>query len=275
MSTWQLLSDAITRMLPPDMTGALRVVYCDRDENGLFARFAGLSIARNELLADYYRSGVCTAVIVVGLFPLSDRDHNESALAPVAGALFQWAGVAYLPYGFTRDQLIAAARQVIEGARRPLPSGLMPTVGDLLRLTSEIRHWLENRLRNTEGALKDFEGARDGKAQLHRSYLEPVAAISEEHQAMLDRLWALEVAVNQFAPRTGGLGPLKAAVAEFEIRWQALEAARAALWATGAEDSKERLAQAVTELERVRDALSTAIMAARNLEDELMAREGN
>lgn len=275
MSVWQLLSDAITRTLPLEMAGALRLVCCDRDETGMFASFAGLSVARNGLWDEHYRAGVCTAVIVVGLFPLPEDGPSDSVLAPVIGALFQWPGIAYMPYGFTREQLIATARQVIEGARTPLPPGLLPTVGDVLRLTSEIRHWLENRLRNTEGALNDFESARRGEIQLHRTHLDPVAPISEEHRAMLDRLWALEVPAGWFAPRTGGLGPMKTAVAEFETRWQALEAARAALRASGAEGREEHLAEAVTEFKRVRDALSAATMATRELVNELMAWEGN
>jgi hypothetical protein len=275
MSVWQLLSDTITHKLPSEMAGAVRLACCDQDETGMFARFAGLSVARNELLADHYRTGVCTAVIVVGLFPLPEDGPSHSVLAPVIGALFQWPGIAYLPYGFTREQLIATVRQVIEGARTPLPQGLLPTVGDVLRLTSEIRHWLENRLRNTECALNDFESARRGEIQLHRTHLESVAAISEEHRAMLDRLWALEVPAGRFAPRTGGLGPMKTAVAEFETRWQALEAARAALRTSGAEGREEHLAEAVTEFKRVRDALSAATMATRKLDNELITWEEN
>lgn len=189
--------------------------------------------------------------------------------------LFQWPGIAYLPYGFTKDQLIATARKVVEGAKEPLPPGLLPTVGDVLRLTAEIRHWLENRRRNTEGALINFESAGRGEKQLHDSYLEPVAAISEEHRAMLDRLWALEVPAARFAPRIGGLAPLKAAIAEFETRWQALEATRATLRDSGAEERLERLAGAVTELRRVCKALSAAIMATLDLDKELRAREGS
>lgn len=189
--------------------------------------------------------------------------------------LFQWPGIAYLPYGFTKDQLIATARKVVEGANKPLPAGLLPTVSDALRLTAEVRHWLENRRRNTEGALINFESAKRGEKRLHDSHLEPVAAISEEHRAMLDRLWALEVPAERFARQIGGLAPLKAAIAGFETRWQALETARAALRASGAEEWPKRLADVVMELRQVLEALSAAIRATLDVDREMMGQEGN
>lgn len=272
---WQLLSDTIARALPPDTRASLRLFHCDRDDKGRFVRFAGLAHARNELLAEYYRTAAYPAMLILGLFPLPEDGAGGSGMAPELGVLLQWPGIAYLPYGFTKAQLIATARKVVKGAKEPLPPGLLPTVGDVLRLTSEIRHWLENRRRNTEGALMNFESAWRGEKQLHDAYLEPVTAISEDHQVMLDRLWALEVPTARFAPRIGGLAPLKAAIADFDTRWQALETARAALRASGAEERPKCLADAVTELRQVIETLSVAIMATLDLDKELRLREGS
>ncbi len=262
----------IEQALPRGLLAELRVVQCDRDHEGRYVRWAGLACAHDALVAEYYRTGKHPALLIVGLFPPA---FGNAGLTPRIRAMLDWPGVAYLAYGFTRDQLIAAARRAIEGAKTPLPPGLLPTAGDVLRLTSEIRHWLENRLRNTEGALNDFQRARLGEIQLHRTYLDPVAPVTEEHRAMLDRLWALEAPAERFAPRTGGLGPLKGALAEFENSWQALEAARSALRASGIKGEEQGLTETVAEFARVYDALQSAIKATRELDNEMTERKGN
>lgn len=61
----------------------------------------------------------------------------------------------------------------------------MSDPGQILRATSEVRHWIENRLRNTDLMLSDFGSVARGSVELHPSYLEPAVDISEEHQAML------------------------------------------------------------------------------------------
>jgi hypothetical protein len=274
MSVWQLLTDTVARALPPDIATSLRLFHCDRDDKGRFVRFAGLARARNELLVEYYRTGACSAMLILGLFSLPEGGAGWSGMAPELGMLLRWPGIAYLPYGFTRDELIATVRKIVEGAKEPLPPGLLPTVGDIMRLTSEVRHWLENRRRNTEGALMNCESAGRGEKRLHDSYLEPVAAISEEHRAMLDRLWMLEAPAARFAPRIGGLAPLKAAIAGFETGWQALETTRAVLRTGGAEERPKSLADVVTELRQVIEALSAAIMATRDLDKDIIEQKG-
>ncbi len=214
-------------------------------------------------------------VLACGLLRKAYLDGRVRTIGGRQLALWEWRGFAYVKYGFSEGQLVTTIRGIIEGAKMPLPPGLLPTAGDVLRLTSEIRHWLENRLRNTEGALNDFQRARLGEIQLHRTYLDPVAPVTEEHRAMLDRLWALEAPAGRFAPRTGGLGQLKAAVAEFERHWEALEAARAALRASGIKGEEQGLTETVAEFARVCDALQSAIKATRELDNEMTERKGN
>lgn len=293
-SGYSYLADAIQRILANECAGRNAVTICflnaPTGKHPLW--IAGMlavieSLWRQSFLSSSqseYRFGkpVQAAshptgpILVVGLGTALQLNPAMSHLQEdKSRILFHWPGIAYLPYCFTKDQLIAAARKVIEGAKEPLPPELLPTVEDVRRLTAEIRHWLENRRRNIEGALKNFEDAAHGETQLHHSYLEPVTAISEEHRAMLERLWVLEVPAAQFAPRIGGLAPLKAAVAEFEARWQVLEGARAALGTAGAEEQAGRLSSAVTEFRRVCEALSMAIAATRDLDKELNAQKGD
>lgn len=268
-SAWELLAGAICRTLPPEIGRCLRITFCDRDEDGAFVRFAGLRQARTALLKAYEQSGVCPPILVLGLFPppAVDGSMPDRELA----ALLQWPGVAYLPYGFTRERLVAAAHAAVEGARMPPPPGILPSAADILRLTSEIRHWLENRLRNTKGALSDLEAACRREKPLHASYLEAVAAMSDAHRAMLDRLCALEALAAHLAPATGGLGPTRTAIETFETRWQALEVVRVALRETADEQGTTYLAELRESLLGVCEALSTAIAATRNLDSELMS----
>lgn len=268
----QRLISVIESVLQSDFGIALRVSLCDRQADGQYARYAGLTCAWDALVAEHYRTGIHPPMLLVGLFPppISGGD-----LAPGIRAMLGWPGLTCLCYGFTKDELIATALRVAEGAKTPLPAKLMPTVSDVMRLTTDIRHWLKNRLRNTQGALNDFECAKRGEKQLHSSHLDSVAAISGQHSAMLNRLWALEVSVKHFAHHSDGLTPLKTAVADFENCWRALEAVRRALRLNENVRPKEDLAEAVLEYARVRDALQLAIDATCELDSEMMKPKVN
>lgn len=248
-----------------------RIRFCHRLQNGEGRAWGGLSALLVELVIKD-DSERLPATLVFGFLPKEIVLQQDDV-----AKIFEWPGVQYLAYSVSDDVLLAAARSAIEGAKQPLPNWRETEVRkNLLTLSAEIRHWLENRMRNTELALSDFESALRGEIRLHRSHLEPVAAISEDHQTMLDRLWAMEISAGQFAPRTGGLTPLKAAIGEFETGWQALEATRAALLASvESEDRAKRIKEAVMGFRRVRDALSAAIMATRELDDEMITRRVN
>lgn len=269
---WRQLTEAIKRILPCELSAAVRTIPCDRDKDGRYTRNIGFECARDLLLAEHYQTGTHPALLLVGLFPLP---AGGTGLAPAIRAMLSWSGVAYLPYGFSKEELIETGHRVIAGANTPFPKGFLPTVGDVLRLTAEIRHWLENRSRNTEGALSDFVSAGRGVIQLHRTHLTPVAAISKEHRAMLNRLWALEIPARQFAPRMGGISPLKTAVTEFENRWEDFEAARDRLRAGGPVSQKQCFDEAIAQFARVRDALQAAITKTRELDSEMRATNAN
>lgn len=266
---WQRLVATVERVLASEGCGALRVLPCDRDRNGNFNRYGGLTLAREALVHEYYRGQNHRAVLILGMLPLSTE---SVVLTTGVTALIGWTGFAYLPYGFTCDELIATARRIISGAKAPLLSELFQPIDDILRHTSEVRHWLENRLRNSQGALSNLEKAARGEIRLHSAHLDPVTSISEEHRAMLDRLWALDAPAKLYAPQMGGFEPLKTAIHVFESHWQALEAARAALRVIGIEGGEHDMRDMVEHLDQVRIALTEAIGATRELDRELMAQ---
>jgi hypothetical protein len=259
--------------LPHDLARIPRVVFCDRDKDGLFRRFAGLARVRTQLQQGSQQDGAYPPIFVLGLFPVTVNatSPGEQELA----ALLRWPGLAYLSYGFTAEQLVAAARRIAEGAKNPLPPGILPTAADILRVISEVRHWLENRLRNTRGALIDFRSAVRGDMQLHPAHLLPVAAISSAHRRMLDQLWALDEAAERFVPGNGRIASTKATIAEFEAHWQVLEAARAEIRSRDNGESTIHLAAAVRELENACTALTAAIDATNGLSSEMAASRGS
>ncbi len=210
--------------------------------------------------------GHVVPVLLCGLLPQEFLDEKIRSIGGRQLKLWDWPGLVYLQFGFDKEALRTAARKAVKGADRPFPPDLsLIKPEDVLRVTSELRHWLENRRRNMERALVDFEAVAGGKGQLHTSYLEPVAAISDAHQHMLNQFWTLETAARRFAPATGGLAPMKAAIKKFETSWMELEAQRKTL----RPDDAGRLEGVVTALKTVADSINNGVAALRLLDDEI------
>lgn len=263
----RLLTQAIEKVLldehPPIR---LRLLHCDSADGQRFIRFEGLALARWALFEEHERAKSATPTLVLGLLTLTP--HTAKYL-PWLAALIAWPGFAYLPYGFTKDELVAAARNVVDGAKTPFPPGLLPKPEDVLQVTLHVRHWLTNRYENVERCLEDFEGAMHGKFPLNRLHFDPVPAISEPHQRMLDRLWDLEPAALRFAPAMSGLGPVKAAITEFKVCWLALEIHRDTLKCSDASNQPELLLNMVTALRAVFPSIQNAIAACHMLDDQI------
>ena len=184
--------------------------------------------------------------------------------------VLKWPGIQYLRYDADDTALAKAVQSCLRGSTEPVPECLFVTVGDITPQISEIRHWLENRLRNTNGALHDFKAAERGEIRLHPNHLEPVDAISSEHQAMLDRFRALESDMLRLVPEAAGLKTFSAAIGNFQSHWQALETAKETLRnAPSVEHSRPAVSQMIEAQKRSRDALETAIAATRELDNEL------
>jgi len=268
----RMLLESLGRILAErEQEATLRILHCDTDEHGAFVRLAGLGRARDLLLADHLDSRPTSATLVIGLLPLPQLDAMPGM--PWLGALEGWPGFAYLPYGFTKEEFLAVVQHVLEGTKTPLPEGLLPTVDDILRMTSEVRHWLQNRQKAVLIGLDDFEQAAEGGVALHQDYLKPVAPVSGEHRAMLDRLWALERAPAVFASRVGGLSAVREAVQAFETSWLALEVARTALRdADPGQHSAHLATEAAKRYRQVAADLTAAIQATLLLDAELTQR---
>jgi hypothetical protein len=271
MSPHDQLTHVLVNALQSDSAPPPLIVFCDRDENGTLHRYAGLARVRSKLQDDHQRGSGYPSILLLGLFPAAMGAilPHEKELTE----LLRWPGIAYLPYGFTTEQLIAMARRVAEGATSPLPPGILATPEDIRRVVAEIRHWLENRLRNTKGALIDFRNAARGVTQLHLAHLEPTAAISQAHRRMLDRLWAFDVAIARFAPNAGGLASVKSALGSFESRWQEFEMMRAEIRLGGHKECARPLYKAEQRLELICSALAAAIDATNGLSREMASGE--
>lgn len=185
-----------------------------------------------------------------------------------------WSGAEYLRYDVSPNELCAATRRVIEGAKQPLPGHLsIRNPADLLKLSSEIRHWLENRRTNVTGMLDDFRNVLRGDT-ISPFHLTPQPAISEAHRKMVNRLWIYEPIAAKLTPENGGIAPLRAAMAEFEQAWSAFEAARVACRdkVKLGVDSSEQTRVAITQLETVIETVRKAIEVTRTLDTALQEK---
>ena len=273
--SWRLLLRAIANALPGMEAGvpALRVFECDHNADGDFSQLAGLQAARIAVLAEANLGGAVAPVLVVGLHanlaPLFDRcGAGESG----AASLLTWPGAAYLQYGFTPRELQDAWERAVQGAVLPFSPGIV-TRDDVLRASSNVRHWLEGRLLYVGASLLDFGSAARGELHLVPAYLAPKEAISEQHQQMLDRLWDLSSAVSTHAPGSDGLTLIRQAMDRFEATWASLEVARAEYRLhLRAADNPQMSHLAVRVCEEIQSAmnnLSAAIAATRRFDDQI------
>ena len=237
ISAWSILHREVVRALDGE-ADKVRVFPCDLDEHGAFVRFAGVESALSELRQFSGSPEAWPAILIVGLFPSPSADA-VSLCEKAATALLDWTGAGYLRYGFDQEALKKAAGAVIRGAQRQSPCDALAKTEDIWRRSSEaedirrgiseVRHWLENRLRNIDGARVALEAELRGEAALHNSHLEPVAAMSEAHRRMIERLWTLGASMAWWAPKAGGMDAIRDTMTEYELRWAELEHARAAL----------------------------------------------
>jgi len=272
VSACQLLIRVLKLMLTTEVSdNRLMLFPCDCNEEGSFERFAGFSSARDALVAKQAYGPPYFPLVIIGLCPLP-RSEDMVGM-PWVRALVEWPGFSYIPYGFTKEEFIAVANRVTKGAYASLPSGLLPTVDDVLRVTSEVRHWLENRRRNVEGSLDDFARVLRGEVRLHPSHLEPVAAVSDAHWRMLERLWILDSTIHHFVPLSDGLVPMRDAIGRFEASWKYLESQREELRTAGTANYADRLARTVAALESVLHMIDSAIAASRVLDAAVGLKE--
>jgi hypothetical protein len=239
-----------------------------------FQPFGGLHAAREDLMRKKSQSKPFQPILVFGFqsqLLVCDK-ANEYWLG--SGALFDWPGAEYLRYDATPDEFRAAAQRVIEGAKQPLPKNLLLQAGDLLRISSEVRHWLENRRINVTGMLDNFRGALRGE-RLSPFHLNSQPAISKEHQEMVSRLWAYESLVSGLARASGGIVPLRAAMDDFEQAWSVFDVAREGyrLELESGGTGKGQIESVINQLEKVVAAVRKAIEATYTLDAALQKKK--
>ena len=239
--------------------------FCHWHRNGEFDLWAGFQDALETLQTSSAQGKPASPMLIFGL-------HSPEQLKkfPDETKILKWPGIQYLRYDADDTALAKAVQRCLRGSTEPVPECLFVTVGDITRLSSEIRHWLEGRQKNTNASLYDFEAAERGEIRLHPNHLDPVLAISSEHQAMLERFEALEPHILRLVPEAGELKTFSAAIENFQSHWQELETAKESLRNTPSADfSGPAVSQMIKVLERVRDALETAIVATWELDNGL------
>lgn len=240
-----------------------------------FQPFGGLQAARVLLLLQKKQGKTFQPILFFGFQPEILVRDKANEYWPGSGALFDWHGAEYLRYDVISDELRAAAQRVIEGAKQPLPKILLPQdPDDLLRITSEIRHWLENRRANVTGMLDNFRGALRGE-WLSPFHLNSQPAISKDHQEMVNRLWAYESLAAKFARANGGIVPLRDAMDEFEKAWSGFDTARESyrLELESGAAGKDRIESVISQLEKVVAAVRETIEATYTLDAALQKKK--
>jgi hypothetical protein len=251
--------------------------FCHRTgtDYGDFQPFGGLQAAREFLMLQKNQGEPFQPILFLGFQSKILVRDKANEYWPGSGALFDWPGAEYLRYDATPVELRAAAQRVIEGAKQPLPKNLLPKdPSDLLRISSEVRHWLENRRTNVTGMLDNFCGALR-RERLSPFHLNSQPAISKDHQEMVNRLWVYESLAAELAPASGGIMPLRAAMDEFEHAWFEFDAARESyrLELESDEVGKGRIESVISQLEKVIAAVRKAIEATYTLDAALQKKK--
>lgn len=259
------------------LPGRPSIRFCHRTGNDYenFQPFGGLQAAREFLMRQKNQSVPFQPILFFGLHSEILVRDKANVYWTGSGALFDWPGAEYLRYDVTPDELHAAAKRVIEGAKQPLPKSFLPKdPSDLLRISSEVRHWLENRRTNVTGMLDNFRGALRGE-WLSPFHLNSQPAISKDHQEMVNRLWAYESLAEELAPANGGIVPLRAAMDEFEKAWSRFDTAREnyRLELESGAAGKDRIKFVISQLEKVIAAVRKAIEATYTLDAALQKKK--
>ncbi len=236
-----------------------------------FQPFGGLQAAREFLMIRKNQGIPFQPILIFGFQSEILVRDKANEYWQGSGELFDWPGAEYLRYDVTPDELRTTAQRVIEGAKQPFPKHLLPQdPSDLLRISSEVRHWLENRRTNVTGMLDNFRGALRGE-RLSPFHLNSQPAISKDHQEMVNRLWAYESLAAKLASANGGIVPLRAAMDEFEQTWSGFDTARESyrLELECGKTGKNRIESVISQLEKVIAAVRKAIEATDTLDAAL------
>ncbi|MEW8056630.1 MAG: hypothetical protein AB2796_15020 [Candidatus Thiodiazotropha sp.] len=269
---WQLLECTVAQILQDDLRAVVRIQPLNRDGQWQYAQYAGLSYARDALIAAHYQMESYPAFLLLGT---GAAPIGTGSLTPQLATLLHWPGLACHSYGLGATELNAIVKELAEGARQPLPPAVLPTADDVLAAISGVRHWLQNRLNNAQGMLAIFRSIRDGRQSIRQSQLVACPDMTSEQCDMWQRLIALEVPAAALAPGTGGVSTLRLRVDEYVRRWWELEKIRTIIRESRPEGRLDAIVDIIVAYEAVRDAVVAALQAILVLDNELKNNERN
>lgn len=231
------------------MSVCTEVWYCHRaaPDEERFEWMAGLR-ALGWHLAQRKLLGVRPVpILLVGEHSSEELRRWADASDLPLGAVLEWPGVGYLPFGATRSQVVDVCERAVAGSATPIPPVLLDClavhVRDVLDASLHVRHWLANRLK----------AARISTAQLQAvesvdpSYLKPQEAMSSEHRRMIVRLVALASSPGLPLETAAPLGRFRNALENYERAWATIENCRDELASAPVDSVREDAARAFKE----------------------------
>lgn len=186
-------------------------------------------------------------VLLVGEHPSEELRRWADASDLPLGALLEWPGVGYLPFGATRSQVVDACKRAVAGSATPIPPVLLDClavhVRDVLDASLHVRHWLANRLKAARISMAQLEAVES----VDPSYLKPQEAMSSEHRKMIIRLVTLASSPGLPFKAAAPLGRFRNALANYERAWATIENCRDELASARVDAVREHAARAFKE----------------------------
>lgn len=186
-------------------------------------------------------------VLLVGEHPLEDLRRWANASALPLGALLEWPGVRYLPFGANRSQVVDACERAVAGSATPIPPVLLDClaahVRDVLDASLHVRHWLANRLKAARISMAQLQAVES----VDPGYLKPQEAMSSEHRKMVVRLVTLASSPGLPPEADVPMGQLRNALANYERAWATIETRRAELASLPVDSVREHASRAFKE----------------------------
>ena len=210
-------------------------------------------------------------VLLAGEHGLDELRRWAAANALSLSELFDWPGLAYLPFGATRSEVVAACGRAAAGSSAPIPPALFEFLAvhlrNVLDASLHVRHWLENRLKSARISVAQLQAAKS----VDPNYLKPQEAMSSLHREMVVRLVTLASSPG-LPPGTGvSLRRFRDALATYESAWAAIETRRAELARASEVDSvREHAARSFrNEMARITPAIELVIASTLELDNAL------
>lgn len=248
-TVFDALRDAWRNECAAKVPASTEVWYCHRaaPDEERFEWMAGLR-ALGWHLAQRKLLGIRQVpVLLVGEHPSEELRRWADASDLPLGALLEWPGVEYLPFGATRSQVVHACKRAVAGSATPIPPVLLDClavhVRDVLDASLHVRHWLANRLKAARISMAQLQAVQS----VDPGYLKPQEAMSSEHRKMIVRLVALASSPGLPLETAAPLGRFRNALENYERAWATIENCRDELASAPVDSVREHAARAFKE----------------------------